>query len=287
MSGAGGRPASTARWSRSRGRRRLAMLDLVRVGPQRLPGEVIALAARARPCRCTSTRAGSSPARRSSAPAAPLAVELGPGLLGGVFDGMLRPLRSAGPRIEPGGAARDARRATRAGASSPSVAGRRAADGGRRARERAARRAAIEHRVLVPPGAEGALEWIAPAGDYRVTEVVARVGGARAGARRSAGRCAVRDRCARGCRRPSRSSPASGCSTCCSRSRGARTRGDPRRLRHRQDRAAAADREVVRRRRDRVRGLRRARQRAGRRARRSSRRSRIRAPGGRCSTARC
>jgi V/A-type H+-transporting ATPase subunit A len=36
---------------------------------------------------------------------------------------------------------------------------------------------AVEHRALVPPGAAGRLEWIAPAGEYTVEEPIARVAG--------------------------------------------------------------------------------------------------------------
>ena len=75
--------------------------------------------------------------------------------------------------------------------------------------------------------------------------VVATVAGRPVGSARD-GRCAARARCATGSTRPSRCSPANGCSTRCSRWPAAAAPRS-RWLRHRQDDAAAADRQVVRR----------------------------------------
>ncbi|HYB22617.1 MAG TPA: hypothetical protein VED41_02390, partial [Solirubrobacteraceae bacterium] len=157
----------------------LAMLDLVHVGPQRLPGEVIALAGDAATVQVYEYTGGLRPGDEVLASGGPLAVELGPGLLGGVFDGVLRPLRSAGERIEPGGAGATLDR-ERTWSFAPCVSAGATLDAGAvvgSVRETAA----IEHRVLVPPDASGTLEWIAPAGEYRVGEPLARVAGREVG----------------------------------------------------------------------------------------------------------
>jgi V/A-type H+/Na+-transporting ATPase subunit A len=154
----------------------LAMLDLVRVGPQRLPGEVIALDGARATVQVYEYTGGLKPGDEVLSTGAPLTVELGPGLLGGVFDGVLRALGPAGARIEPGRAA-ETLSADRAWEFIPVVEAGELLRGGA-VLGTVSETAAIDHRVLVPPDAEGQLEWIAPAGDYRVTEVVARVGGA-------------------------------------------------------------------------------------------------------------
>ncbi len=154
----------------------LAMLDLVQVGPQRLPGEVISLDGRTATVQVYEYTGGLEPGDEVFATGGPLTVALGPGLLGGVYDGVLRPLDSAPARLDPGSAV-----GTLAGERLwgfiPSV---RAGD------ELAAgavlgivqETPAIEHRVLVPPNTGGSLEWLVPAGDYRAGDVVARLGGA-------------------------------------------------------------------------------------------------------------
>src|ERR1035437_3124549 len=83
----------------------LAMLDLVEVGPLRLPGEVIALDGASATVQVYEYTGGLKPGDEVLGTGAPLTVQLGPGLLGGVFDGVLRSLRSAGARIEAGSAA--------------------------------------------------------------------------------------------------------------------------------------------------------------------------------------
>ncbi len=149
------------------------MLELVAVGAGRLPGEVIALDGTRATVQVYEYTGGVRPGEPVTGTGAPLSAELGPGLLGGVFDGMLRRLDAAGDWI-------------RTGARLPTL------DPGRRwafeprALERAGAGSvlgvvhetpALEHRVLVPSGVSGDVEWMAPAGEYTVGEPVARVGG--------------------------------------------------------------------------------------------------------------
>jgi V/A-type H+/Na+-transporting ATPase subunit A len=157
----------------------LAMLDLVRVGPQRLPGEVIALDGATATVQVYEYTGGLKPGDEVLSTGAPLAIELGPGLLGGVFDGVLRPLHSAGARIEPGGS-EEALSADRIWSFSPSVEPGEPLDAGA-ALGSVRETQAIEHHVLVPPHAGGVLEWIAPEGDYGVGDVVASVDGVQLG----------------------------------------------------------------------------------------------------------
>ena len=220
---------------------------------------------------------GLAPGAPVAAAGAPLSARLGPGLLGGVFDGLLRPLSGAGDWLTPG-----ATRARR----------RRPASGRSRRRWRRARpwrRATCSARSATParcrcrcscrPGVAGAVDRVAAG---RRATPPTRCWPWSAAPTVRAGRPRGRSRRPRPCRERLDAAEAAA-----HRPAGARPAlpGRPRqhggragRLRHRQDGAAAADRQVVRRRRDRLRRLRRARQRDGRRRRRARRARRTRAP---------
>jgi V/A-type H+/Na+-transporting ATPase subunit A len=153
----------------------LAMLDLVEVGPRRLPGEVIALDGASATIQVYEYTGGLEPGDQVTGTGAPLTVELGPGLLGGVFDGVLRPLVGAEPRIRPGRTATLASESDRAWSFHPdAAAGARIGPGSRLGR--IMETPALEHHVLVPPDVRGVLDWIAPAGGYRAGQPIARIG---------------------------------------------------------------------------------------------------------------
>ena len=121
---------------------------------------------------------GLAPGEPVAGSGVPLTAELGPGLLGGVFDGMLRPLVGAPALL---GGARRAGRCSRDRRWAFAPAPRAGEQRRRRASCSApcAETPAIEHRVLVPPGVAGTrrVDRAAP-GDYRVDAPVARIGGA-------------------------------------------------------------------------------------------------------------
>jgi len=157
----------------------LAMLDLVHVGPRRLPGEVIALEGETATVQVYEYTGGLAPGDEVHGTGGPLSVELGPGLLGGVFDGVLRPLREAGARIQAGRAWRTLA-ADRTWAFTPRAeVGRDLGPGVVLGTVQES--AAVEHRVLVPPGIAGRLDWLAPRGAYRVGDTIARIGDAALG----------------------------------------------------------------------------------------------------------
>ena len=158
----------------------LAMLELVEVGPRRLPGEVIALDGGLATVQVYEYTGGLRPGDDVVATGGPLAVELGPGLLGGVFDGVLRPLRSAGTWIEPGSARRMPTTEDRTWSFSPSArSGEQLSDGA--SLGTIVESSAIYHYMLVPPGAAGRVDWIAPAGDLDRGQPVASVNGSELG----------------------------------------------------------------------------------------------------------
>src|SRR5690606_5597308 len=100
-----------------------------------------------------------------------LSVKLGPGLLGGIFDGLLRPLTGTDDfQIQAGlgsGAAGRFRFVPQANAGATLETG--AILG--------AVAAAREQLILVPPGVAGRLEWLAAEGEYGEDEVIARLVG--------------------------------------------------------------------------------------------------------------
>jgi V/A-type H+-transporting ATPase subunit A len=111
----------------------------------------------------------------------PLSVELGPGLLGGIFDGVQRPLERiferAGDHIPRGlnVPALDRERAWRFEPSGELEVGAKVAGGDILGTVQETR--SISHRILVPPGLAGELLELAGAGEYKVTEAVARLRG--------------------------------------------------------------------------------------------------------------
>ncbi len=155
----------------------VAMSELVALGPEPLPGEVVAIRGRGRVG--PGLRVHRRP-RASGDPVAalgrPLSARLGPGLLGGVFDGLLRPLATAPTWLVPG-APRD-RAHRRVGLVARVVA---EGDRGDRGSVLGTVPGAggIEHRVLVPPGVAGTVERARAGRACGPDDVVATVGGRR------------------------------------------------------------------------------------------------------------
>ncbi|MCZ7590253.1 MAG: V-type ATP synthase subunit A [Gaiella sp.] len=151
------------------------MLELVEVGEARLPGEVIALHNGRATVQVYAYTGGVRPGDVVTATGHPLRATLGPGLLGGIFDGMLRRLSGAAVLLGDGerpGTLDEVRR----WAFTPVVsAGDEVTEGA--VLGEVGETAAIVFRALVPPGVGGTLEWIAPEGEVTVVEPIARVGG--------------------------------------------------------------------------------------------------------------
>jgi V/A-type H+-transporting ATPase subunit A len=146
-----------------------SVYEAVSVGPRRLLGEVIQLKGEELVAQVYEDTTGLEPGVTVEGSGRALSVQLGPGLLGGIFDGLLRPLTggedfqvkaglgtgAAGrfaftPQATPGGD-------IEAGAVLGSVA------------------AARTQSVLVPPGIRGRLEWLASEGEFAEDEPIARV----------------------------------------------------------------------------------------------------------------
>ena len=83
--------------------------EAVEVGPRRLRGEVIRVARDEIVVQVYEETSGLRPGTLVTGNGQPLAVDLGPGLLGGIFDGLLRPVAGLGegPFVTPGEPARE------------------------------------------------------------------------------------------------------------------------------------------------------------------------------------
>ncbi|WP_062346083.1 V-type ATP synthase subunit A [Herbidospora yilanensis] len=78
-----------------------AMYDLVDLGPDRIPGEIVGIRRDGATVQAYEYTGGLAPGQPAAALGVPLSARLGPHLLGGVFDGLLRPLTGAATWLGP------------------------------------------------------------------------------------------------------------------------------------------------------------------------------------------
>ncbi len=153
------------------------MLELVEVGEEHLVGEVIGLEGDVITAQVYEETSGMRPGAPVFGTGLPLSVELGPGLLKSIFDGVQRPLPviemrtgsfiSRGMRLTPL-YRKDRWKFT------PRLKVGEALSGGA-ILGTVPETESIEHRVMVPPDVAGTLTWIASAGEYMIEDVIARV----------------------------------------------------------------------------------------------------------------
>jgi V/A-type H+-transporting ATPase subunit A len=153
----------------------VAMSEVVALGEHAIPGEVVALRGSVATVQAYEYTGGLAVGQAATPLGRPLSARLGPHLLGGVFDGLLRPLLGAPTWLTADAERADAsvtdvrwepQVATGAQVCAGAVLGVLPGVG------------PLEHRVLVPPGGGGAVEWVAPAGTRRADQPLATVGGA-------------------------------------------------------------------------------------------------------------
>jgi V/A-type H+-transporting ATPase subunit A len=157
--------------------------EQVRVGQLNLVGEVIGREGDLAIAQIYETTDGLRPGEEAEPLGHPLSVELGPGLLGQIFDGVQRPLaevmKSSGDRIARGLdlPALDRSKKWAFEPDANMAVGTKL--GGGEILGSVQETSAIAHRILVPPDLRGELVDLAPAGEYDVEAVVARVQDAR------------------------------------------------------------------------------------------------------------
>ncbi len=153
---------------RARAEGPFALREAVAVGPQGLIGEVVRLDGDELVAQVYEDTGGLKPGDAVLGSGGPLAIRLGPGLLGGIFDGLLRPLAGTGSSyVQPG-----LRRAAAADFFfTPLVAAGARLSGGA-AFGTAAPAAGRAQRCLLPPEMSGTVLRIAAAGRHAEDETV-------------------------------------------------------------------------------------------------------------------
>ena len=157
--------------------------EQVKIGELGLYGEVISLRGKHAVVQTYESTDGVRPGEPAQGLGWPLSVELGPGLMGGIFDGVQRPLTKialqSGDHIRRGLNVSALDR----GRQWPFVPNRELAPGtpigpgivlGTVQETQT-----VVHRILVPPGIAGELVEIAPAGDYDIESTIARIADAK------------------------------------------------------------------------------------------------------------
>lgn len=153
--------------------------EQVRIGSLDIVGEIIALEGDDAIVQAYESTDGLRPGEAVHGLGHPLTVELGPGLLQGIFDGVQRPLQEiasiAGDNIPRGLRIHslDRERAWPFAPTDGLEPGKHIAAGTRLGTVQETE--TIEHRILVPPTISGELIDLAPAGDYTLDSTIARV----------------------------------------------------------------------------------------------------------------
>ena len=162
---------------RARGSRQVSMLELVEVGDEHLIGEVIGLQGDIITIQVYEETSGMRPGAPVFGTGLPLSVELGPGLLHSIFDGIQRPLPvielRSGTYIGRGVHLTPLYRKDRWNFTPVAKVGDVVSGG--IILGTVPETEGLEHRVMVPPEVSGTLTWIAPEMKYTIEEVIARV----------------------------------------------------------------------------------------------------------------
>jgi V/A-type H+-transporting ATPase subunit A len=162
---------------RAHGSRKTSMLELVEVGEEHLVGEVIGLDGDVITIQVYEETSGMRPGAPIFGTGLPLSVELGPGLLRSIFDGIQRPLpvilARTGSFIGRGVHLTPLYRKDRWDFTPVLKIGDKVSGG--TILGTVPETPMVEHRVMVPPGVSGTLTWIAPKMKYTIEEPIARI----------------------------------------------------------------------------------------------------------------
>jgi V/A-type H+-transporting ATPase subunit A len=162
---------------RVRGSRQVSMLELIEVGEDHLVGEVIGLEGDTITVQVYEETSGMRPGAPVYGTGMPLSVELGPGLLRGIFDGIQRPLpvmeMRSGSFIGRGVRLTPLYRKDR-WRFKPQIQEGDEVTGGA-ILGTVPETQTVEHRVMVPPDLEGILTWVVSEGEHTIDEPIARL----------------------------------------------------------------------------------------------------------------
>jgi V/A-type H+-transporting ATPase subunit A len=153
------------------------MLEQVEVSDYHLIGEVISIERDTATIQVYEETAGVKPGDPVYGVGMPLSVELAPGLIGQIYDGIQRPLEvlaeRSGDFIARGISVTSLPRDPTWHLEPQMQAGETVHSG--QVLGIVSETPLVEHRILIPYGMSGTLTWIAPEGDYNVMEIIAHV----------------------------------------------------------------------------------------------------------------
>ena len=154
-----------------------SMADVVRVGPQHLIGEILNMTGDRASIQVYEETSGLGPGAEVETTGAPLSVELGPGLIENIYDGIQRPLeeivRRVGANITRGIQVPPLDR-EKLWDFTPTAAVGAAVTGGD-VLGTVPETESVLHKIMVPVGVSGTVEWLAEAGQYNITQPIARI----------------------------------------------------------------------------------------------------------------
>lgn len=161
----------------AKGNPRLGMLEMVYVGNHRLVGEVISIDSEKAVIQVYESTSGLKIGEPVESTGSPLSVNLGPGIIGEVFDGIQRPLyelvKKSGTLINKGIVA-PAPDITKKWKVTMLVEKGDVVIPGKVIAE-TDETASIRHKIMVPPGIEGKIEKVADDGEYSINDTLIKV----------------------------------------------------------------------------------------------------------------
>lgn len=152
------------------------MYDIVRVGTERLVGEIIRLDGNTAFVQVYEDTSGLTVGEPVATTGLPLSVELGPGMLNGIYDGIQRPLdkiREASGDFIARGIEVSSLDRTKKWSFTPTAQVGDTVGGS--AILGTVPEFSFTHKVLTPPDKSGKLAWIAPAGEYTIDDTIAKL----------------------------------------------------------------------------------------------------------------
>ncbi len=153
------------------------MADVVRVGEQRLIGEILNMTGDQASIQVYEETSGLGPGAAVVSTGAPLSVELGPGIIENIYDGIQRPLEEIVKKIGSNlarGVEVPALTREKKWAYTPVAKVGDAVTGGD-VLGTVPETSVVLHKIMVPNGITGTVEWAIQPGDYIVDEVIAKV----------------------------------------------------------------------------------------------------------------
>ena len=151
------------------------MSDVVRVGPQRLIGEILTMKGDSASIQVYEETSGLGPGAEVVTTGAPMSVELGPGMIEGIYDGIQRPLEKivekVGPNITRGVEVPAIDHDKKWPFTPVAKVGDKVTGGD--VLGTVPETEVVLHKIMVPPTMHGTITKIAPAGDYTVLEPIA------------------------------------------------------------------------------------------------------------------